>query len=370
MHPRHRLAARCQTLGFRWVVVGLLHVGEHHRRLGLPVELEEDRTPVLDRLGELGRAHRRGAVEDRLHRRHVDGRVARVPLHRVQHHRDDHRGGDAVLLDEVEEAVGRERLHHVERTAGHQHRSHERERGVRQRRHDRDPERVGELPLGHLDPGHRRPHAVGHQHTFGPAGGAAGVHDRAQVLGLHVGRFERLRLEGVGQREVVVADVVRPEPEQHEVRVLGLQLAGALGEVGGVEHEAVDLGVTDAVRVVGQRPHRVQRRDDARVEQRRREVGEHLGPVLRQHGEARALRDASGPLRLQHLAGAAPDLRVRRHPAGEVQARGVVVLVQAADDDVREERLVVERPIRPGGGHAWDSSAETSDVSPWAQGVP
>ena len=178
MHPRHRPAARGEAVGTGEIVLALLQMGDDHRRLGLPVELEEDRTPVLDRLSELGRAHRRRPVEDGLHRRHVGRLVPRMSLQRVEHDGDDQRRRDAMLVDEVEEPVGSERLHHVERSARQQHGRDERHRRVRQRRGDRDPQVVGELPLGHLDPRHRLPHAMGHQHTLGASGRAAGVDHR------------------------------------------------------------------------------------------------------------------------------------------------------------------------------------------------
>jgi hypothetical protein len=217
---------------------------------------------------------------------------------------------------------------------------------VRERRRDRDPQVVGELPLRHLDPRHRLPDAVGHQHTLRSAGGAAGVHDRAQVLRAHVGCLERGRLELVGERQVVVADVVGPEAEQGEVRVPRLQLGGAFTEVVRVEHEALDLGVTDHVRVVGKRAHRVQRCQDTTVDQRRRQVGEDLRPVLRQHREARALVHTARPLGLQHLTGPLSDLGVRRDPTGEVDARRIVVGSEATNDQVRQQRRVVK-----GRGH-------------------
>ncbi len=87
---------------------------------------------------------------------------------------------------------------------------------------------------------------------FGPPGCAAGVDDGAQVIRAHVGGDERRRLELVGEREVVVADVVGTEAEQREIRILRLELAGALGEVVGVEDEALDLGIGDHVGVVGE----------------------------------------------------------------------------------------------------------------------
>ena len=93
---------------------------------------------------------------------------------------------------------------------------------------------------------------MGHEHTLRPSGCAAGVDDGAQVVETHVGGDERRRLELVGEREVVVADVVGSEAEQREIRILRLELAGALGEVVGVEDEALDLGIADHVRVIGE----------------------------------------------------------------------------------------------------------------------
>ena len=230
-----------------------------------------------------------------------------------------------MFRDQVEEAVRIERLHHVERSARQQHGRDEGHRSVGQRRRDRDPQVIGELPLGHLDPRHRLPHAMAHEHTLGAPGRAAGVDDRAQIIRADVGGFERRRLELVSEREVVVADVVGSEAEQREIRVLRLELACALGEVVGVEHEALDLGVADHVGVVGERAHRVEWGQHAAVDERRRQVREHLRTILRQHGEAGPARHAPRPLGLDQLAGPAADLGVRRDPAGEMDARRVVV---------------------------------------------
>ncbi len=93
---------------------------------------------------------------------------------------------------------------------------------------------------------------MGHEHTLWPARCAAGVDDGAEVIRTHVRGFERRRLERVGEREVVVADVVGTEAEQREIRILRLELAGALGEVVGVEDEALDLGIGEHVGVVGE----------------------------------------------------------------------------------------------------------------------
>ena len=234
-------------------------------------------------------------------------------------------------------------VHHVERTARQQHGRDERHRSVRQRRRDRDSQVVGELPFRHLDPGHRLPHAMRHQHTLRPAGGATGVDDGAQIIEADIGRFERRRHELVGECRIVVADVVRSEAEQREIRVLSLELAGASGEVVGVEDQAFDLRVTDHVRMVGERAHRVQRGDHTAVDERGRQIGQHLRPVLRQHGEARPARHAASPLRLDQLARPPSNVRVRRNPPGHVDARSVVVRGEAADDQVGKQRLIVEQ---------------------------
>ena len=97
---------------------------------------------------------------------------------------------------------------------------------MRQWRRDRDPQVVGKLPLGHLDPRHRLPHAMAHEHTLRTSGRAARVDNGAQVVETHVGGYERRRLELVGEGEIVVADVVGPEPEHGEVWILRLELRG------------------------------------------------------------------------------------------------------------------------------------------------
>ncbi len=137
VHPRHGTATRREAIGAGEIVLALLQVGDDHRRLGLPEELEEDRPPVLDRTSELGRAHRRRPIEDGLHRRHVGRVVSRMSLQRIQHDGDDQRRRDAMLRDQVEEAVRVERLHHVERSARQQHGRDERHRSMGQRRRDR-----------------------------------------------------------------------------------------------------------------------------------------------------------------------------------------------------------------------------------------
>ena len=205
---------------------------------------------------------------------------------------------------------------------------------------------------------------MAHQHPLGASGRPAGVDDRAEILGADVGSVERRRLELVSERQVVLADIVGTEAEQREIRVPRLELACTLGEVVGVEHEAFDLGVADHVGVIGERAHRVERGHHAAVDERRRQVREHLRTVLRQHGETGTARHAAGALGLDQLAGPAADLGVRRDPAGEMDARGVVARSQAADDEMREQRLVVERRR-----HVCHSNSQTSDVSSWHREV-
>ena len=69
---------------------------------------------------------------------------------------------------------------------------------------------------------------------------------------------------------------------------------------------------------------------------------EHLGPVLRQHGDAGAARHARGSLGLDQLAGPArTSAYVATRPARRMHG-SVVVGVEAADDEVGEQRRVVE----------------------------
>ena len=214
VHPRRRAPAGGETLGLRQVVLGLLHVRQRHRRLGLAEVLVEDVAPLLDALAQARRAHRRGAVEDRLQARQIRGRRARRIEQRVDHHRHQHGRGDAVLLDHVEEEIRREAARHVERAAALQHRDEEGRGRVRERRAHQHAQLLGELPLGHLQ--HRQVGAAarGRHHALGLAGGAAGVVDRAHVVGADVGRHERRRRESRGEREVVLADRAGSESQQ------------------------------------------------------------------------------------------------------------------------------------------------------------
>jgi len=95
--------------------------------------------------------------------------------------------------------------------------------------------------------------------------------------------------------------------------------------------------------VVGERAHRVQGRDDTAVHERRREVGEHLWTVLRQHREPRPMGHPARPLRLDQLTGPSADLAVRGDSPIEVDAGRVVMGGEATDDQVRKQRLIVER---------------------------
>jgi hypothetical protein len=57
-------------------------------------------------------------------------------------------------------------------------------------------------------------------------------------------------------------------------------------------------------------------------------------------------------LSLDQLAGPSPDLSVCRDAPGEIDAWLVVVGVEALDDEVRQQRLIVKRR-----GHTWQSSS-------------
>ena len=87
----------------------------------------------------------------------------------------------------------------------------------------------------------------------------------------------------------------------------------------------------------------MQRRHDAPVDERGREVREDLGAVLRQHRDPGARADATSALRLDQLARPSADLTVGSDPSGKVDTRLVLSLLEAPNDEVGQERLVMER---------------------------
>ena len=103
----------------------------------------------------------------------------------------------------------------------------------------------------------------------------------------------------------------------------------------------------------------MERREHTPVDERRRQVREDLRTVLRQHSESGPARHAPRPLGLDQLAGPSSDLGVRRDAPGEMDAWRVVVGGEALDNEVREQRLVVERR-----GHPWQSSSQTVRATP------
>ena len=64
--PRRCPAGRGQAfdrLGTVGAVIGLAQQADDHRRLGRGIGLDEDRPEAVEQVLELGRAHRRGAIE-------------------------------------------------------------------------------------------------------------------------------------------------------------------------------------------------------------------------------------------------------------------------------------------------------------------
>ncbi len=64
-----------------------------------------------------------------------------------------------------------------------------------------------------------------------------------------------------------------------------------------------------------------------------------------QGAAARRLGGAASPLRLDQLTRPSSDLAIRRDPSGQMDTGCVVMRVEAADDQVRKQRLVVEQRV-------------------------
>ena len=168
-------------------VVALGEVADHHRRLGLPVVLGEDRPEPLDRLGQPHRVDRRGAVVDRLERGQVARVRVRVVHQGVEHRGHQHGGGDLLLLDGPQHLGRVEARQHVERPALHHRRHEERCAGVRERRAHQEARRLRPLPLGELHLRHRGHRLRGADDALRLAGGPTGVGDRDDVVGRRAG---------------------------------------------------------------------------------------------------------------------------------------------------------------------------------------
>ena len=179
----------------------------------------------------------------------------------VEHRRHEHRRGDLVLLDRLEDRRRLEAGQHDDRAAAQQRRDEEGRAGVRQRRRDEEADLLRPLPLRHLDLAQRRAGPVGLHDALGLAGRTAGVGETGDLLRVDDRRPQRLRLERLRQRDQVGADLARPERQQrlkpgHPVA----QLGRALLEPGRVEDQRLDAGVLEHVGLVVDRSHRVQRR--------------------------------------------------------------------------------------------------------------
>jgi hypothetical protein len=76
------------------------------------------------------------------------------------------------------------------------------------------------------------------------------------------------------------------------------------------------------------------------------DIGQHLGAVARDHGDALALDHARGLQRLHQLTGAVSDVRVGGDTAAQKQAGFVIVAVEPVDQQVRHQRRVVDGVFR------------------------
>ena len=82
-----------------------------------------------------------------------------------------------MLFYHVEELIGAEALHDIERAAFLQYWDEEGRGCMRQRRRHKHAQFLGEFPFGHLDLRHIGGHAVGAHHAFGFTRRAAGEID-------------------------------------------------------------------------------------------------------------------------------------------------------------------------------------------------
>ncbi len=323
-------------------MVLLLQRRDRHRALGLAVVLEEDRPEAPDRLLQSSGRARGRAVVHGLQARHVGLVERRTVEQHVEHRRHDHRRGDLVLLDRFEHEPGLEVRQHDDGATRQQRRNEERGARVRERCTDEEPRVLGPLPLGHLDHRHGGTAAVRAHHALRLARRAAGVREPGDRFRLDIRCNEWLRLELGRQREQVVADVAGAQREQpSELRAPLLQEPGALAETR-IEHERLDLGVFDDVRVVVERPERMQRAAPTPRDHVGPEREQHLGPIGREQRHRAALFEPLRGVRLcvaTHLRG---DLAPGQHLVAEIHRGPIGVAVQRRHQQVGQERSFVQ----------------------------
>jgi hypothetical protein len=170
----------------------------------------------------------------------------------IDHGRHQHRGGDAVFGDGVDNPLGIEVREHVQRTPSQEGRHEERRAGVAEGGAAEETQLVGPLPLGHLDGGHGGHAPARPDHAFRLAGGPARVGDR--VRRFRVGWLDRPQLAGselgrlAGQVRRMVGRGEGDDPLQ--ARCLLLQCHGPFLVGRGVIEQRFDPGVLEDVGVV------------------------------------------------------------------------------------------------------------------------
>ena len=326
------------------------HDGCRHRRLTLPVELDEPRAEHLERAPEIGRRERRAPVHDLLQRRQR-GRVVTDVVE--QHHdlRGDHPGvGHACFRDEVEDGGGVEpgivRDHLVRGACRRRQRV---EPGtVRQRRRVQ-----GHVVLVHRgqvgQPRRRREReiAVGEDRALGTPGRTRRVEQPGHVVAVHghgrgcvVGRRNQLVVCVCTVGDAVGRDAGHDDAyaltrgrgrTEHDVRALDVR---EHGDRAGVVHVVRDLVGGEAA---------VQRDETEPTLEAGEHRLEHLGPVAHEHADAVTTGRAEVGERAGQRVRAAIERRVVEPPI----APGHCLPVGMAARRVRQQLAHVHGLIEP-----------------------
>ena len=160
--------------------------------------------------------------------------------------------------------LGIETLQHVHGAAAHQRRQHLCAGDMADRRHREIARRIRDLEIGEDRGGEAGILAVIAQRALGFAGGAAGVVQRREIVG--PGEAARGGAAGGfdGLQEV---DAVAGGPErEHRLEALGPggELAAAVAERRGIDHQHLGFGILELEQLVVERAQRMQRGDASR----------------------------------------------------------------------------------------------------------
>ena len=249
-----------------------------------------------------------------------------------------------MLLDQVDELLGGETLGHRIGTALEQYRHDHRARGMGDRRQCEKPDFCGPIPVGHLGHDHRDMHAVGVRDTLGLAGGAAGVDQHADVVGLRLGHESPGgEARGCGQ-DVFAEAVVRPEAQQagHARHALG-ERAGAVRKGQRVDEQRLHARVGQDVGVVVLRRSRVDPGDAQAHHIGHRSDQEGFRAVRRQCRDRVAALQAARCQGLNDRADQRAELAVG--PAGVIRDEGhpVAAATDGRDHQIADIAAVVQR---------------------------